>query len=32
MLHAEAEYLLKSQQNKLEKMKGMLAIEPSKAI
>ncbi|MBL8158404.1 hypothetical protein JNK62_02645 [bacterium] len=29
---AEAEYLLKSQQNKLEKMKGMLAIEPSKAI
>lgn len=29
---AEAEYLLKSQQNKLEKMKGMLAIEPSKAL
>jgi hypothetical protein len=29
---AEAEYLLKSQQNKLEKMKGMLAIEPSKVV
>jgi len=29
---AEAEYLLKSQQNKLEKMKGMLAVEPSKAV
>lgn len=27
---AEAEYLLKSQQHKLERMKGMLAIEPSK--